>query len=123
MALCRKSNNISQSFIIGTDKTSAKIYSKVQADFVNLNLSEALIFRISIAIKPSKAIMPRTIQKGINLGNCAELSNEIAIINPNKFKRHSIPKLNNTAFANMEKVRKIKVVFFIASPSFEISIA
>ena len=99
---------------MGTDKTNAQIYWKCQTDFVYLNFSITLIFRTSIAIKLSKAIMPQTMQKGINLGYCGELSNEIAIANPNKFKRHSSPKPKNAAFANMENGRKIKTVFFIA---------
>ena len=89
------------------DKTTAHMYSKSQIDFVKRSFSESLIFRISIVIKPSKATIPQTMQKGINLGYCAELSNEIAIANPNKFKIHSNPKLKNAAFANMEKGRKI----------------
>ena len=77
------------------------MYSKSQIDFVNSSFLEALILRISIAINPSKATIPRIMQNGMNLGYCTELSNEIAIVNPNKFKRHSNPKLKNAAFANI----------------------
>jgi len=83
------------------DKTTANRYSESQIDFVKRSFSESLIFRISIAIKPSKATIPQRMQNGINLGYCIELSNEIAIAKPNKFKRHSNPKLKNAAFANI----------------------
>ena len=91
---------------MGRDKASAKTYSKIQIVFVNTSFSEALIFRISIVINPSKATMPRTMQKGINLGYDGVLSNESARAMPNRFKRHSTPKLKNAAFANMEKSRR-----------------
>ena len=103
-AFCKNSNNISQIFIIGIDKTNARAYSKIQIVFVKLSFSEILIFRTSIATKPSKATMPRTVQKGINLGYFTTLSNEIAIDRLNKFKRHSIPRLKSAAFANMERI-------------------
>ena len=86
------------------DKINARAYSKIQIVFVNPSFSETLIFRISIAINPSKATMPRTMQKGINLGYFTTLSNEIAIDRLNKFKRHSIPRLKSAAFANMERI-------------------
>ena len=86
---------------MGMDKITANIYSKSQINFVRLSFSETLIFRTSTAIKPSKATIPQRMQNGINLGYCIELSNEIAIAKPNKFKRHSNPKLKNAAFANM----------------------
>ena len=86
--------------------------------FVKPSFSEAFIFRISIALRPSKATMPRIMQKGINLGYFSTLSNEIAMDRLNKFKRLSIPKLKKVAFANMEKGRKTKVGFFIITPPF-----
>ena len=84
------------------DKINARVYSKIQIVFVNPSFSEILIFRISIAIKPSKAMMPRIMQKGINLGYFITLSNEIAIDKLNKFKRHSIQRLKNVAFVNIK---------------------
>ena len=83
---------------------------------VNSRFSETLIFRISIAINPSKATMPRTMQKGINLGYFTTLSNEIAIDRLNKFKRHSMAKLNDAAFANTKRITQID--FFISPPPF-----
>ena len=92
------------------DKTNATIYSKIQADFVKRYFLDALIFRKSIAIKPRKATKPRTMQKGINLGYCfvtEEPSSAIAMTIPDKFKRHSIPRLKREAFANKKKGRII----------------
>ena len=101
---------------MGIDKMNAKTYAKIQTDFVRLYFSEIFALRMSMAIKPRNASVPRTMQKGINLENCTELSNEIAIVYPNKLKRHSIPRLKNAAFANMERITQID--FFISPPPF-----
>ena len=91
----------------GIDKTSAKMHSKRQKNFVKPNFLEAFAFRTIIATKPSKATIPQAMQKGINLGYCTELSNENFITDPNKSKRHSIPRLKNAAVANIKKGRII----------------
>ena len=101
---------------MGTDKMNAKTYAKIQTDFVRLYFSEIFALRMSMAIKPRNASVPRTMQKGINLGYCAELSSEIAMARLNKFKRHASPRLNNAAFANMERITQID--FFISPPPF-----
>lgn len=88
---------------------------------MNVSFSDTLIFRANIATKPKRDIIPRTMQNGINLGNCSATggpSNEIAIDKLNKFKRHSVPKLKKVAFANMKIGRIIKDVFFIMPPPF-----
>ena len=89
---------------MGIDKMNAKTYAKIQTDFVRLYFSEIFALRMSMAIKPRNASVPRTMQKGINLGYCAELSSEIAMAKLNKFKRHASPRLNNAAFADRKSV-------------------
>ena len=100
---------------MGIDKMNAKTYAKIQTDFVRLYFSEIFALRMSMAIKPRNASVPRTMQKGINLGYCAELSSEIAMARLSRCKRHDMPKLKNAAVAN-EKGRTIKVAFFMNPP-------
>ena len=64
-------------------------------------------------ITPSKATIPRIMQKGINLGYSISLSNEIPTEMLNKSKRHVIPKLKKIAFPNVNAGRMITVDFFI----------
>ena len=102
---------------MGTDKTNAGRYSQSHINFVKSNFSEALIFMKIMAISPKRAMTPRTMQNGIHPGTGIALSNEIAIENPNNFKRHSVPRLKNAAFTNIEKGKIInKIAFFIPLP-------
>ena len=119
--MCRKSNSISQSFIMGMAKTNAKIYWKYQIHFVNLSFSDIFIFPSNRKITPSKATIPRTMQKGINLGYFIALSsNEITTEKLSKFNRQVIPKLKKIAFPNAKVGRIIKIDFFISKYPFYI---
>lgn len=100
----------------GRAATKANTYCNTHEVLVNASFSDNLKFKISTAIKPAREAMPRTKQNGINLGYYAKIdepSSETAMTIPNKFKRHSIPKLKNTAFAKVNSERRI--AFFICN--------
>ena len=67
---------------------------------------------------PSKATIPRIMQKGINLGYSISVSNEIPTEILNTFKRQVIPKLKKIAFPNVKVGRRIKIDFFIPRSPF-----
>ena len=64
-------------------------------------------------ITPSKATIPRIMQKGINLGYSISVSNEIPTEMLNKSKRHVIPKPQKIAFPNVKVGRRIQIDFFM----------
>ena len=78
------------------------------------------MFPNSRKITPSKATIPRIMQKGINLGYSISVSNEIPTEMLNKSKRHVIPKLKKIAFPNVNAGRMITVDFFISKYPFYI---
>ena len=85
---------------------------------VNLSLSDIFIFPNKRKITPIKATIPRIMQKGINLGYCILLSNEIPTEMLNKSKRQVSPKLKKVAFPNVKAGRMIKIDFFIPKSPF-----
>ena len=76
------------------------------------------MFRANIVANPKRDIISRTIQKGMNLGYCIALSNEIPTEMLNKSKRQVMPKLKKMAFPNVKVVRIRNVDFFIPKSPF-----
>lgn len=85
---------------MGTDRTAAMIICVRQSFLENSNLSDNFVCRIKITIMATNDKRPASKQNGINLGYCfviAAPSSEIAMLVPNKFRRHSKPRLKNVA--------------------------